>query len=159
MCLSVYLQRCGRDHMHSCGGSMTQNPQSETTCVLYVHGPLLVLNAVVSPSLQTKHSDFFRFVIDRLQRHSSPLLGRLSRHWAIMLSTGPTFIWLRHHEYLKTKRSNPNYVQVDRMPAWVWGYVFVCAWLVRSCDVRRACKVAQCITMYKVSNVLGIPRQ
>eukprot|EP00041_Stephanoeca_diplocostata_P024875 m.640560 g.640560 ORF g.640560 m.640560 type:complete len:318 (+) comp22622_c0_seq7:272-1225(+) len=107
----------------------------------------------------TKHSDFFRFVIDRLQRHSSPLLGRLSRHWAIMLSTGPTFIWLRHHEYLKTKRSNPNYVQVDRMPAWVWGYVFVCAWLVRSCDVRRACKVAQCITMYKVSNVLGIPRQ
>eukprot|EP00041_Stephanoeca_diplocostata_P024874 m.640543 g.640543 ORF g.640543 m.640543 type:complete len:120 (+) comp22622_c0_seq6:983-1342(+) len=101
MCLSVYLQRCGRDHMHSCGGSMTQNPQSETTCVLYVHGPLLVLNAVVSPSLQTKHSDFFRFVIDRLQRHSSPLLGRLSRHWAIMLSTGPTFIWLRHHEYLK----------------------------------------------------------
>eukprot|EP00038_Savillea_parva_P004104 m.134137 g.134137 ORF g.134137 m.134137 type:complete len:345 (+) comp11376_c0_seq6:313-1347(+) len=73
----------------------------------------------------TAKNDFFKFVIDELERHKSPLLGRFSRHWHIMLSTGPTFIWKMASDYARCP-DRPNRITVDTMPAWVWGKCKIC---------------------------------
>eukprot|EP00035_Acanthoeca_spectabilis_P026627 m.463526 g.463526 ORF g.463526 m.463526 type:complete len:344 (-) comp23058_c0_seq1:1122-2153(-) len=70
-------------------------------------------------------SDFYEFVIHELARHSKPTIGRFSRHWQIMLSTGPTFIWKMVSDYEKL-RDRPGRVTVDTMPSWVWGKCKIC---------------------------------
>jgi mannosyltransferase OCH1-like enzyme len=72
-----------------------------------------------------KGSDFFKYVVGQLKTNSDPLIGRFSRHWHIMLSTGPTFMWKMASDYAKLK-DNPNKVKVDTMPAWVWGKCKIC---------------------------------
>ena len=62
---------------------------------------------------------------NQLKANNDPLIGRFSRHWHIMLSTGPTFIWKMASDYAKLK-NNPNAVKVDTMPAWVWGKCKIC---------------------------------
>lgn len=75
---------------------------------------LLLLSTVLT--LQT-HTQFCRLVTHRTLHPC--------RHWQIMLSTGPTFIWKMVSDYEKL-RDRPGRVTVDTMPAWVWGKCKIC---------------------------------
>lgn len=71
-----------------------------------------------------KGSDFFYYIMTQLTSHSHPPLGRISRHWEILQSTGPTFVWRIADIYAKLDR--PNKEALDRVPAWVWGKCLIC---------------------------------
>eukprot|EP00039_Didymoeca_costata_P020503 m.341483 g.341483 ORF g.341483 m.341483 type:complete len:322 (-) comp20145_c0_seq1:34-999(-) len=66
-----------------------------------------------------KGSSFFLFVAKQLEGHSSPLLGTFWRHWEILMSTGPTFLWGIMGKY-------KEYETVTVMPATVWGKCIIC---------------------------------
>lgn len=76
----------------------------------------------------TQGNAFFNYVIHQLEANANPMIGRFSRHWQILMSTGPTFIWKMASNYAAKKglTESQSSVKVDTLPAWVWGKCKIC---------------------------------
>ena len=72
-------------------------------------------------------SPFFRHVIDQLPSHANKWY-QVTRHWKIMTSTGPTFIWSLYDAWTGDKS------RVNIVPASHWGKCSICKRRCRDID-------------------------
>ena len=66
----------------------------------------------------SEHNDFMRYLTTQLQPYANKWY-HVTRHWQIITSTGPTFIWKMANQY-----DGPS--SMLRVPASVWGKCLIC---------------------------------
>eukprot|EP00730_Choanoeca_flexa_P010356 TRINITY_DN17613_c0_g1_i1.p1 TRINITY_DN17613_c0_g1~~TRINITY_DN17613_c0_g1_i1.p1 ORF type:complete len:327 (+),score=54.68 TRINITY_DN17613_c0_g1_i1:175-1155(+) len=93
----------------------------DATAVLPVTPNLGLTNAFMAC---TKHNPFMKHVTESLESHADRWF-HFFRHWQILTSTGPTFLWGIADSYKGDDK-------ILRVPASVWGKCMICA---SSCPV------------------------
>eukprot|EP00040_Diaphanoeca_grandis_P014785 m.75129 g.75129 ORF g.75129 m.75129 type:complete len:367 (-) comp24740_c0_seq3:246-1346(-) len=95
-----------------------------TECVVGETPNIGITNAFMAATLK---SPFYFHVMTQLSVNAHPLAGALSRHWEILQSTGPTFLWKIYAQYTKKKSTeNEPKQRVDVIPSYVWGKCLIC---------------------------------